>query len=74
MGCASSCRTFEALNTAMEWVSRTKLAIPNIIHILDDFLILEKSHDAYGHGLERFLHFCKDIGVPMAPDKIEGSS
>ena len=27
MGCASSCKTFEALNTAMDWVARNKLAI-----------------------------------------------
>lgn len=72
MGCASSCKTFEALSTAMEWVARNKLAIPNIIHILDDFLILEKSHEACAASLHRFLHFCEDIGVPMAPEKTEG--
>ena len=74
MGCASSCKTFEALSTAMEWVARNKLAIPNILHILDDFLILEKSHEACDASLQRFLHFCDDIGVPMAPDKTEGPS
>ena len=42
MSIAASCKTFEALSTAMEWVARNKLVIPNIIHILDDFLILEK--------------------------------
>ena len=72
MGCASSCKTFEALSTAMEWVARNKLVIPNIIHILDDFLILEKSHEACAASLQRFLHFCEDIGVPMAPEKTEG--
>ena len=72
MGCASSCKTFEALSTAMEWVARNKLGIPNIIHILDDFLILENSHEACGAALQRFLHFCEDIGVPMAPEKTEG--
>ena len=68
-GCASSCKTFEALSTALEWVARSKLAIPNILHILDDFLILDTSHDACGAALQRFLHFCEDIGVPMAPKK-----
>ena len=72
MGCASSCKTFEALNTTMEWVARSKLAIPNIKHILDDFLLLEKSHEACTAGLQRFLHFCQDIDVPMAPEKTEG--
>ena len=37
MGLASSCRSFEKLSTAMEWVARNKLEIPYIIHILDDF-------------------------------------
>lgn len=73
-GCASSCKTFEALSTAMEWVARSKLAIPNILHILDDFLILDTSHDACGAALQRFLHFGEDIGVPMAPEKTEGPS
>ena len=37
MGLASSCRTFEMLSTALEWVAHNKLNIPHIIHILDDF-------------------------------------
>ena len=36
MGLASSCRTFEMLSTALEWVARNKLNTPHI-HILDDF-------------------------------------
>jgi len=58
----------------MEWVARNKLVIPNILHILDDFLILEKSHEAGNVTLQRFLHFCEDIGAPRAPDKTEGPS
>ena len=46
MGLASSCRTFEKLSTALEWVARNKLNIPHIIHILDDFLIAAESFDA----------------------------
>ena len=72
MGCASSCKIFEGLSTAMEWVARTKLGIPNMIHILDDFLIIEQSRSACTASLQRFLHFCEDIGVPMAPEKTEG--
>lgn len=72
MGCASSCKTFESLSTAMEWVAQTKLKIPNIIHILDDFLIVEKSRAACSASLQRFLDFCNTIGVPMAPEKTVG--
>ena len=33
---------------------------------------MEKSHKACAASLQRFLHFCGDIGVPMAPEKTEG--
>ena len=33
---------------------------------------MEKSHEACAASLQRFLHFCEDIGVPMAPEKTEG--
>ena len=39
MGCASSCKTFESFSRAVEWIARTKLHIPYMIHPLDDFLI-----------------------------------
>ena len=37
-------------------------------------MILEKSHEACDASLQRFLHFCEDIGVPMVPDKTEDPS
>ena len=40
MGCdASSCKTFEALSTAIEWSARNELQIPYMVHLLDDFFI-----------------------------------
>lgn len=69
MGGAALWKTSEALNIAKEWAARNKLAIPEIKHILDDFLILEKC----AASLERFLHLCEDIGVPMIPEKKGGS-
>jgi len=53
MGCSSSCQIFEDLSTAMEWVAQNKLQIPDIIHILDDFLIIDKSLDTCGTKLNR---------------------
>ena len=69
MGCSSSCQIFEDLSTAMEWVAKNKLQIPNIKHILDDFLIIEKSLDTCSAKLNRFLQFCHELGVPMAEEK-----
>ena len=70
MGC--SCQIFEDLSTAMKWVAKNKLQIPNIIHILDDFLIIDKSLDTCGAQLNRFLQFCHELGVPMAEEKTVG--
>lgn len=74
MGLASSCRTFEKLSTALEWVARSTLNIPHIIHILDDFLIAAESFDACKTSLQQFLAFCENVGVPMAPENTEGRS
>ena len=60
LGLASSCRSFEKLSTAMEWVARNKLDIPYIIHILDDFLISAESPSKCRTSLQNFLHFCED--------------
>ena len=62
MGLASSCRTFEMLSTALEWVVRNKLNIPHIIHILDDFLIAAESSDICKTSLPQLLTFCEDVG------------
>ena len=40
MGCSSSCQTFEAFTTAIEWIAKHLLGIPLMIHLLDYFLIV----------------------------------
>lgn len=45
MGCSGSCQIFEDLSRAMEWVAKNKLQILDIIHILHDFVIIDKSLD-----------------------------
>ena len=37
MGQASSCKTFVALNTAVQFISQTKLGIRFMLHLFDDF-------------------------------------
>ena len=36
MGCSSSCKTFEAFSTAVQWIAKNRLSI-DLIHLLDDF-------------------------------------
>ena len=69
MGCSSSCRTFETLSTAMEWIAQNKLRINHIIHLLDDFLIIAQSQSLCQDQLRLFLDLCSYLGIPIAPEK-----
>ena len=70
MGCASSCRTFEMFSTAIEWVARTKLSMPHLIHILDDYLMAAPTFHQCRINLDRFLSLCAYLAVPMAPENV----
>lgn len=74
MGCSSSCRTFETLSTAVEWIARHKLNLNFILHLLDDFLIIGPSYEACSKYLHLFLQLCSYLGIPMAPEKTVGPS
>jgi hypothetical protein len=74
MGCSSSCRTFEAFSTAVEWIAKRKLLIDWILHLLDDFLLVASSQQLCLKQLELFLKVCDYLGIPMAPDKTVGPS
>ena len=68
MGCSSSCQIFEALSTAVEWIAKEKLHI-KLVHILDDFFLTSVSKQVGIFQLKTFLDMCRDIGLPMAPEK-----
>ncbi len=73
-GCGSSCKIFERFSTALHWVAQNKLHIPHMHHILDDFIIIAPSYVECKSQLDRFLAFCADVHVPMAPEKTQGPS
>ncbi|CAC5410027.1 unnamed protein product [Mytilus coruscus] len=71
IGCRTSCKIFEEFSTALEWIAHNKLGVSAIVHILDDFLIIEKSKSEALSKLKAFIHLCEDIGVPLAAEKTE---
>ena len=73
-GCSSSCRTFELLSTALEWIAQKHLCIDFIIHLLDDFLTIAPSSQLCHDQLTLFTSFCDFAGVPIAPEKTCGPS
>ena len=71
-GLASAPAIFSALAEALEWVLVHR-GVRGVIHYLDDFLLL----GAPGSGectraLALTRATCKELGVPLADDKIEG--
>ena len=69
MSLASSCKTFETLSTAVQWIAQTKLGISYMLHLLDDFPIICGSNEQCSRELALFQELCSHLGIPVAPDK-----
>ena len=74
MECASSCITFESFSTAVEQIAQEQLGIANLLHLLDDFLLIQPTEDQCSKSLYLFLDLCHYLGIPMAPEKTCGPS
>ncbi|XP_048587466.1 uncharacterized protein LOC125570208 [Nematostella vectensis] len=74
MGCSSSCKTFETFSTAIQWIAQSQFGITNMLHLLDDFLIVAPSAELCQRQLGVFLDLCAYLGIPMAPEKTCGPS
>ena len=74
MGCRLSCALFEVFSTTLQWIAQTKLHIPFVIHVLDDFLIMDSSFSGCQRNLTRFVTMCQSVGVPIVPQKTSGPS
>ncbi len=72
MGRSSSCKTFEIFSTSIEWISRHKLEIDELLHLLDDFLFVSSTYDQCQRNLNRFIS--SQLGVPIGPNKTYGPS
>jgi hypothetical protein len=74
MGFSSSCKTFEIFSTSIEWIARHKLAIDELLHLLDDFFFVSTTYSQCQGNLDRFIHLCSQLGITIAPDKTFGPS
>jgi len=72
MGLSSSCQIFEEVSTAIQWIAQTHGNIKNMLHLLDDFLIIAPDRLSCQADLSSFQKICSNIGVPLAPEKTEG--
>lgn len=63
---------FNAVAAALEWILREQ-GIPHVIHYLDDFLVFgTPGSDECSRFLECMQKTCKELGIPLALDKVAG--
>ena len=55
MGCSASCKIFETLSNALQWIASSKLHIRNISHVVDDFLLHARDKATGQAQLSAFL-------------------
>ena len=69
-GLRSAPKIFNAVADALHWIMTHK-GIQNMIHYLDDFLMIEPPASK-GHALSTALTIWESLGAPVAPNKAEG--
>ncbi len=71
MGCGISCKVFEKLPLAVQWVLMIKLNVRHTIHILDDYMFFgAQATDDCKVSLQSFLHLADSIGLPIKESKM----
>ena len=68
----SSCNTFEAFSTCLEWLAVHLQGASSVLHILDDFLFIAPTKDKCERDLANFILMCTYLSVPLAPKKTTG--
>ena len=65
---------FTAVADALEWIIRQN-GVTLVDHYLDDFITMgPPGSETCGQNLDRILAVCRELGVPLALDKLEGPS
>lgn len=70
MGCSLSCYYFELFSTFIEWVVSFRAGSNNLLHYLDDFLLMGKagSSDCL-YLFTKFRIVSREFGIPLAEEK-----
>nr|XP_055053787.1 uncharacterized protein LOC129438918 [Misgurnus anguillicaudatus] len=71
-GCKSSPKIFDMLSEAICWILSNNYAIPYLIHLLDDFLIISPPDAIPAAHLITVQNVFSKLGVPIAQEKTSG--
>lgn len=71
-GSRSSPKLFDNLSRAVCWIARNNYNIPNILHLLDDFLVIESAAVNATVTMERLLSVFSKLCIPLGAHKTVG--
>lgn len=71
-GCRSSPKIFDTLSQAICWIATNNYYIENILHLLDDFLVIVPEEVKAHETMCTFLNIFESLGVPLSSKKTEG--
>ena len=71
-GSRSSPKIFDNLSVAVCWIAENSYLIPNIMHLLDDFLSVVPLDQDPHTGMEIFLKVFRDLNIPLSAKKTVG--
>ncbi|XP_033745599.1 uncharacterized protein LOC117331113 [Pecten maximus] len=71
-GSRSSPKLFDTLSRAVCWIARNKYGIQHIMHLLDDFLVIEPVHVDASRTMKNFLDVFRDLNIPIGAHKTVG--
>ena len=73
-GSRSSPKIFDTLSEAICWIAQNNYDVENLLHLLDDFLVIVDPKDDATAAKETFLGIFHKLQVPLALHKTEGPS
>ena len=69
-GAATSCATFEAFSSALQWILQHHFNVKFMSHILDDFMFFGPPDSRMAsQSLQKFLILADDLGIPVKHTK-----
>ena len=68
-GCKSSPSIFNQVSEGLCWILLNKVRVSSVLHLLDDFLLIDPRHDTSGSSLYKLKHLFNHLGVPLSAEK-----
>ncbi|KAK9543266.1 hypothetical protein VZT92_001057 [Zoarces viviparus] len=71
-GCKSSPFIFNQVSEALCWILLNRARLPAVLHLLDDFLLIDSPLDSSGASLDKLKCCFHSLGVPLSVEKTVG--